>query len=135
MLIPPPEGAAERLTVFECETSAQIDGVIVTVVHDEFRRMGISGVSGFLGAGAVFALFTVAGSLAASQVNVFVHSGRRSTRSCRRLWRRSGCGVVTLDNDDFRNVLADGFFSKYRSKKHAGYLSTHTKVFCIGEYK
>ena len=30
-----------------------MDGVIVTVVHDEFRGMGLSGVSGFLGAGAV----------------------------------------------------------------------------------
>ena len=27
--------------------------MIVTVVHDEFRGMGLSGVSGFLGAGAV----------------------------------------------------------------------------------
>ena len=31
-----------------------MDGVIVTVVHDEFRGMGLSGVSGFLGEGAVF---------------------------------------------------------------------------------
>ena len=30
-----------------------VDGVIVTVVHDEFRGMGLSGVSRFLGAGAV----------------------------------------------------------------------------------
>ena len=30
-----------------------MDGVIVTVVHDEFRGMGLSGVSGSLGAGAV----------------------------------------------------------------------------------
>ncbi|CAD6490169.1 MAG: hypothetical protein KFBDDELM_00047 [Candidatus Argoarchaeum ethanivorans] len=30
-----------------------MDGVIVTVVHDEFLEMGLSGVSGFLGAGAV----------------------------------------------------------------------------------
>jgi hypothetical protein len=30
-----------------------MDGVIVAVVHDEFRGMGLSGVSGFLGAGAV----------------------------------------------------------------------------------
>jgi hypothetical protein len=28
-------------------------GVIVTVVHDEFRGMGLSGVSGLLGAWAV----------------------------------------------------------------------------------
>ncbi|MCK4730897.1 MAG: hypothetical protein KAT65_00435, partial [Methanophagales archaeon] len=32
---------------------AKMDGVIVTVVHDEFRGMGLSGVSGSLGAGAV----------------------------------------------------------------------------------
>ena len=112
-----------------------VDGVIVAVAHDEFRGMGLSGVSGVLGEGMVFVLFTVAGSLAASQVNVFVHSGRRSTRSCRRLWRRSGCGIITPDNDGFKNVLADGFFSKYQSKKHTGYLSTHTKVFYVGEYK
>jgi hypothetical protein len=31
----------------------RMDGVVVTVVHDEFRGMGLSGVSGFLGAGAV----------------------------------------------------------------------------------
>ena len=31
----------------------RMDGVIVTVVHDEFRGMGLSGVSGFVGAGAV----------------------------------------------------------------------------------
>jgi hypothetical protein len=30
-----------------------MDGVIVTVVHDEFRGMGLSGVGGFLGAGVV----------------------------------------------------------------------------------
>ena len=30
-----------------------VDGVIVAVAHDEFRGMGLSGVSGFLGAGAV----------------------------------------------------------------------------------
>ncbi|CAD6490180.1 MAG: hypothetical protein KFBDDELM_00058 [Candidatus Argoarchaeum ethanivorans] len=30
-----------------------VDGVIVTVAHDEFRGMGLSGVSGFLGAGEV----------------------------------------------------------------------------------
>jgi UDPglucose 6-dehydrogenase/UDP-N-acetyl-D-galactosamine dehydrogenase len=33
--------------------SAKMDGVIVAVAHDEFRGMGLSGVSGFLGAGAV----------------------------------------------------------------------------------
>jgi len=32
---------------------AKMDGAIVTVMHDEFRGMGLSGVSGFLGAGAV----------------------------------------------------------------------------------
>ena len=32
---------------------ALMDGMIVAVVHDEFRGMGLSGVSGFLGAGAV----------------------------------------------------------------------------------
>jgi len=31
----------------------RMDGVIVAVAHDEFRGMGLSGVSGFLGAGAV----------------------------------------------------------------------------------
>jgi len=36
------------------------------------------------------------------------------------------CGIATLDNDDFRNVLADGFFGKHQSKKHTGYLSIHT---------
>jgi len=30
-----------------------VDGVIVTVAHDEFRGMGLSGVSGFLDEGAV----------------------------------------------------------------------------------
>ena len=30
-----------------------VDGVIVAVAHDEFRGMGLSGVSGFLGAGEV----------------------------------------------------------------------------------
>jgi hypothetical protein len=30
-----------------------MDGVIVAVAHDEFRGMGLSGVRGFLGAGAV----------------------------------------------------------------------------------
>ena len=30
-----------------------VDGVIVAVAHDEFRGMGLSGVSGVLGAGAV----------------------------------------------------------------------------------
>ena len=39
--------------VFECGASAQMDGVIVTVVHDEFRGMGLSGVLGFVGEGAV----------------------------------------------------------------------------------
>ena len=32
---------------------AKMDGVIVAVAHDEFRGMGLSGVRGFLGAGAV----------------------------------------------------------------------------------
>ena len=31
----------------------KMDGVIVAVVHDEFRGMGLSGGSGVLGAGAV----------------------------------------------------------------------------------
>ena len=31
----------------------RMDGVIVAVAHDEFRGMGLSGVSGFLGEGAV----------------------------------------------------------------------------------
>jgi len=44
----PPGG----VTVFECGASAQMDGVIMAVAHDEFRGMGISDVSGFLGAGA-----------------------------------------------------------------------------------
>ena len=30
-----------------------MDGVIVAVVHDEFLEMGLSGVTGFLGAGGV----------------------------------------------------------------------------------
>ena len=30
-----------------------MDGVVVTVVHDEFRGMGLSGVSEFLDEGAV----------------------------------------------------------------------------------
>jgi hypothetical protein len=30
-----------------------MDGVIVAVVHDEFRGMGLSGVRGVMGAGAV----------------------------------------------------------------------------------
>ena len=30
-----------------------VDGLIATAVHDEFRGMGFSGVSGVLGAGAV----------------------------------------------------------------------------------
>ena len=29
--------------------SAMVDGVIVTVVHDEFRGMGLSGVRKFMG--------------------------------------------------------------------------------------
>jgi len=32
----------------------RMDSVIVAVVHDEFRGMGLSGVSGSLGEGAVF---------------------------------------------------------------------------------
>ena len=32
---------------------AKMDGVIVAVAHDEFRGMGLSGVSEFLGEGAV----------------------------------------------------------------------------------
>ena len=32
---------------------ALMDGVIVSVAHDEFRGMGLSGASEFLGAGAV----------------------------------------------------------------------------------
>ena len=32
---------------------AEMDGVVVAVAHDEFLGMGLSGVSGFLGAGAV----------------------------------------------------------------------------------
>ena len=35
------------------EASVEMDGVIVTGVHDEFRGMGLSGVSRFLGDGAV----------------------------------------------------------------------------------
>ena len=31
----------------------RMDGVIVAVAHDEFREMGLSGVTGFLGAGGV----------------------------------------------------------------------------------
>ena len=32
---------------------AKMDGVIVTVAHDKFWRMGLSGVLGFVGEGAV----------------------------------------------------------------------------------
>jgi len=32
---------------------AEMDGVIVAVAHDEFLEMGLSGVSRFLGVGAV----------------------------------------------------------------------------------
>jgi len=35
------EGAARGGTVFECGASAKMDGVIVAVVHDEFRGMGL----------------------------------------------------------------------------------------------
>ncbi|MEA2000149.1 MAG: hypothetical protein U9N61_12610 [Euryarchaeota archaeon] len=35
------------------ELGEKMDGVIVTVVHDEFRGMGLSGVGEFLGEGAV----------------------------------------------------------------------------------
>ena len=45
----PPGG----VTVFGCEASAKMDGVIVAVVHDEFRGMGLSGVREFLDEGAV----------------------------------------------------------------------------------
>ena len=47
-----------------------VDGV--DVAHDEFRGMGLSGVSWFMDEGAAFMLFAVAGSLAALQANVFV---------------------------------------------------------------
>jgi hypothetical protein len=33
---------------------AEMGGAIVAVAHDEFRGMGLSGVSGFLGAGNGF---------------------------------------------------------------------------------
>ena len=69
-LIPPPEGAAEGVAVFDQTfvkslrvrnalreglqfLVAKMDGVIVTVVHDEFRGMGLSGVSGILGGAVV----------------------------------------------------------------------------------
>jgi hypothetical protein len=46
--------AIERFGVRALEgVDAKMDGVIVTVVHDEFRGMGLSGVGGFLGAGVV----------------------------------------------------------------------------------
>ena len=51
LLIPPPEGAAERFTIFECEASAQMDGMIVAVAHDEFRGMGLRAPTGFWGRG------------------------------------------------------------------------------------
>ncbi|MEA1944285.1 MAG: hypothetical protein U9N07_02950 [Euryarchaeota archaeon] len=42
-----------QITDYRLLPEGRMDGVIVTVVHDEFRGMGLSGVSGFLGAGAV----------------------------------------------------------------------------------
>ena len=45
----PPGG----VKIFECGAKALMDGVMVAVAHDEFRGMGLSGVSRFLGAGAV----------------------------------------------------------------------------------
>ncbi len=41
------------VTILGCGAKALMDGVIIAVAHDEFRGMGLSGVSGFLGAGAV----------------------------------------------------------------------------------
>jgi len=41
------------VTVFGCGAKALVDGVVVAVAHDEFRGVRLSGVSGFLGAGAV----------------------------------------------------------------------------------
>ena len=42
-----------RVAVFGCGAKVLMDGVVVAVAHDEFRGMGLSGVSGVLGAGAV----------------------------------------------------------------------------------
>ena len=39
-----------------------------------FGGWGFEDLRGFVDVGAAFVLFTVAGSLAASQVNVFMHS-------------------------------------------------------------
>jgi len=40
-----------RVAVFGCGAKVLMGGVVVAVAHDEFRGMGLSGVSGFLGAG------------------------------------------------------------------------------------
>ena len=45
----PPGG----VTILGCGAKALMDGVIVAVVHDEFRGMGVSGVGMFLGDGVV----------------------------------------------------------------------------------
>ena len=45
----PPGG----VQIVGCEASAEMDGVIVAVTHDEFRGMGLSGVREFMDEGAV----------------------------------------------------------------------------------
>ena len=40
-----------QITDHKLLPAGRMDGVIVTVVHDEFRGMGLSGVSGILGGG------------------------------------------------------------------------------------
>jgi len=53
---------------------ALMDGVIVAVAHDEFLEMGLSGVTGFLGAGVVV---DVRGAFDAGEVegNGFYYKG------------------------------------------------------------
>ena len=42
-----------QITDHKLLPAGRMDGVIVTVVHDEFRGMGLSGVSGILGGAVV----------------------------------------------------------------------------------
>ena len=41
-----------HITDYTLPPEGRMDGVIVAVAHDEFLEMGLSGVTGFLGAGA-----------------------------------------------------------------------------------
>ena len=88
-----------------------MDGVIVTVVHDEFRGMGLSGVGEFLGAGAV--LVDVRGMVVASLfagVNFVYFAIRKVQKDVKGLVLVSGviCGKMvsnrpfSLCNDTFK---------------------------------